>query len=856
MLHVVYQLIIYPLEILLEVAFSIIYSFRHDVGLSIIGVSIIVNFLLLPLYNRADRISDYERKKQKDMEPHISHIKKTFSGDEQFMMLQAYYRKKGYRPLYALRSSLPLLLQIPFFIAAYHFLTHLSILNNMSFLWIRNLSAPDGIIVIPAVGIDIVPSMIVLPGFSINLLPILMTIINIISAMIYTKESSLKEKLQLYIMAVLFLILLYNSPSGLVIYWTMNNIFSLIKNLIPKSHHIKEVKNDLGKKELWGKDILFILGSLFLVILLGLLIPSFVVVSSPLEFITIAAYRNPLQYVFSTMLTAMGLFLIWLPLFYYLTSKKARGIWSLMIWLYSGIAIANYFIFGKSYSYVTPELKYDTEPVFSSNKLFINLIVSVVTIIIMIYIYRRQNKTIRSVYYVLISGALILAGINIVQTQKQLSESAVLKNGEKPYEGFSISKNGKNVIVIMLDRGIGTYIPFIMAERPELKEKYAGFVYYPNTVSHGGNTVAGAPGLFGGYEYTPESMNKRPDETLKDKHDEALRVMPAVFSSNGYKTTVYDPPLAGYSEISDLSIYDDLPEVHAYSLKQRFVDQNALSFIEDYRKRCFFMYSICKTLPLICQSVVYSDGKYLYPDDRTYMNSGYLGNFGVLQNLVSLTNIEDSDQNTFMMMDNETPHEDSELQLPDYTLVANVNNNGIEKGYRTDDKGHSFEIDEKQHYYVNISAMLEIAKWLDYLREMNVYDNTRIIIVGDHGYGLNQFEDLILDDGSDMQLFIPILMYKDFGADLYSESFDFMTNADTPTLAMRGCIEEPVNPFTGNRINNQEKTERDQLVTFANGLRDDKNRKLFNKTDEVWYAVHDNVYDKSNWRILSENEFP
>ena len=61
------------------------------------------------------------------------------------------------------------------------------------------------------------------------MLPIAMTLINIIAGAIYTKGFSFKEKAQIYGMALVFLVILYNSPSGLVLYWTMNNVFSLIK---------------------------------------------------------------------------------------------------------------------------------------------------------------------------------------------------------------------------------------------------------------------------------------------------------------------------------------------------------------------------------------------------------------------------------------------------------------------------------------------------------------------------------------------------------------------------------------------------------------------------------------------------
>ena len=100
-------------------------------------------------------------------------IKKTFSGDERMMILQAYYRQNNYKPTDALKGSVSLLLQIPFFMAAYNFLSSLADLQGTPLGPIKDLGAPDGLIVIG--------------GFAINLLPILMTLVNGISRAIYLK---------------------------------------------------------------------------------------------------------------------------------------------------------------------------------------------------------------------------------------------------------------------------------------------------------------------------------------------------------------------------------------------------------------------------------------------------------------------------------------------------------------------------------------------------------------------------------------------------------------------------------------------------------------------------------------------
>ena len=70
-----------------------------------------------------------------------------------------------------------------------------------------------------------------------NILPIIMTAVNLVSCVIFTKGSLLKTKIQLYAMALFFLVFLYTSPSGLVFYWTLNNLFSLVKTIFYKLKH-------------------------------------------------------------------------------------------------------------------------------------------------------------------------------------------------------------------------------------------------------------------------------------------------------------------------------------------------------------------------------------------------------------------------------------------------------------------------------------------------------------------------------------------------------------------------------------------------------------------------------------------
>ena len=146
LLELLYRLLIYPPELLCQVIFAISERIFDNTIISIIVLSIVVNIFCFPLYRRADSIQEEASRELEAIRPWSDHIRKTFRGDERFMMLQTYYRQSGYSPTHSLKMSASLLLQIPIFIAAYHFLSHLSYVDGVSLGPISDIGKPDGLI--------------------------------------------------------------------------------------------------------------------------------------------------------------------------------------------------------------------------------------------------------------------------------------------------------------------------------------------------------------------------------------------------------------------------------------------------------------------------------------------------------------------------------------------------------------------------------------------------------------------------------------------------------------------------------------------------------------------------------------
>ncbi len=218
MLDFVYYLCIFPLETAMRAVLHAAHGLTGSWGWSVLLLSCAVNIALIPFYHLAESWQEAERAAQKRMAAKLAEIRDAFKGRERDMYTRALRRLHGYSPVLALRASCGLLIQIPFFFAAYHLLHAAPQLAGDSWLFIRDLSLPDG--------------LLAFDGFSLNLLPFAMTAANLLSAAVYTSRLSRRDAVQLYVLAALFLALLYTSSAALLIYWTANNIISLLKNLI------------------------------------------------------------------------------------------------------------------------------------------------------------------------------------------------------------------------------------------------------------------------------------------------------------------------------------------------------------------------------------------------------------------------------------------------------------------------------------------------------------------------------------------------------------------------------------------------------------------------------------------------
>jgi YidC/Oxa1 family membrane protein insertase len=194
------------------------YSLVHNWGWAIIILSIAVYFLLFPLSIKQMR----SMKEMQLLQPKIEALRKELKDNPQRLNkeIMELYKEHKVNPL---GGCLPLLLQMPIFFALYQALIRSVALRGAHFLWIKDLSAPDKLFVFK--------NSIPLFGNQVNVLPILMAIGMFVQQKISmakaTGEAAQQQQMMSIIMPIMFGIIFYQMPSGLVLYWFVNSMLML-----------------------------------------------------------------------------------------------------------------------------------------------------------------------------------------------------------------------------------------------------------------------------------------------------------------------------------------------------------------------------------------------------------------------------------------------------------------------------------------------------------------------------------------------------------------------------------------------------------------------------------------------------
>ena len=207
-----------------------IYGVVGNYGVAIIIVTILMRIIVFPLTLKQEK----SMKKMRDLQPELDKIKEKYkdSPQEYQQKTAELYRENGVNPL---GGCLPLLIQMPIFVALYWAFSGNAIPADAKFLWFT-LKQPD--------------RLFMMGNFAFNLLPILNVGVTYIQQKIMASATSGQESNQqmqtmLYMMPIMMLFIFYNMPSGVTLYYLVSGALSLVQQYFILKGRIDDGKDSI-----------------------------------------------------------------------------------------------------------------------------------------------------------------------------------------------------------------------------------------------------------------------------------------------------------------------------------------------------------------------------------------------------------------------------------------------------------------------------------------------------------------------------------------------------------------------------------------------------------------------------------
>jgi YidC/Oxa1 family membrane protein insertase len=191
---------------------NLLHSWLHDYGLAILALTTIIKLTLWPIQNRANK----SMRQMAALSPKMQELRDKYKDDPTRMNqeLMKLYKQYGINPV---GGCLPMMIQIPIFFGLFKMLGQAVELRNARFLWVRDLSQPDTIAHLPVL------------GWPINIIPLLMAATQIWLMAMTPKTGDPTQRRVMMFMPLMFLFICYNFAAALALYYTAQNLFSILQ---------------------------------------------------------------------------------------------------------------------------------------------------------------------------------------------------------------------------------------------------------------------------------------------------------------------------------------------------------------------------------------------------------------------------------------------------------------------------------------------------------------------------------------------------------------------------------------------------------------------------------------------------
>ena len=197
-----------------------LYVFIPNYGIVIILITVMVRLVTAPLLGRQMRSMKKMSSQMQDLKPRLDAIKEQYADDKQRQSEETMkaYREAGVNPLGMLGGCLPMFLQFPVFIGLFYALQSAIELRQAPFVgWIHDLSMPESLFIIPGLGVPL------------RVLPLIMGASMWLQQKLspQTSMDPAQQQMMSTLMPVMFTVLFYQFPSGLVLYWMVSNFLAI-----------------------------------------------------------------------------------------------------------------------------------------------------------------------------------------------------------------------------------------------------------------------------------------------------------------------------------------------------------------------------------------------------------------------------------------------------------------------------------------------------------------------------------------------------------------------------------------------------------------------------------------------------
>src|SRR5881409_173703 len=191
---------------------NLLHSWLRDYGLAILALTTIIKLTLWPIQNKANR----SMRQMSALSPKVQELRDKYKDDPTRMNqeMMKLYKQYGINPV---GGCLPMIIQIPIFFGLFTMLGRAVELRNATFLWVKDLSQPDILFVIPGL------------GWPINIIPLCMAATQVWLMAMTPKTGDPTQRRIAMFMPLIFLFICYNFAAALALYYTAQNLFSILQ---------------------------------------------------------------------------------------------------------------------------------------------------------------------------------------------------------------------------------------------------------------------------------------------------------------------------------------------------------------------------------------------------------------------------------------------------------------------------------------------------------------------------------------------------------------------------------------------------------------------------------------------------